>query len=179
MNLGIITSFIVGALLLLSLVAWSARVSQNSSLVTMNQMTKQYLESISTTINSDLRNLGQGVGATPIVSADSNRIVFRYATASGTQTVTWFWNLSEPLTGTTNPNDFLLTRTVNETNTEIRFGVSRFNLTYFDSTGSETLTPANIRRIRAEILVQSTEPYGIEYARSFWEADISPRALQN
>lgn len=180
MNVGIVTSFVIAALLLISVMAWNARVSQNSGVVTLSQVTKQYAEGIGKTVSFDIRNLGQGMGSNPIVTADSNRLVFRMAVPGvGTQTVTWFMDHSTGLTDTQNPFDRVLSRTINGTNTEIRFGVTRFNLSYFDELGNNTSDLDEIRKIRVLLKVESDTPYDNgNYIVSFWESDISPRALQ-
>ena len=180
MNVGIVTSFVIAALLLISVMAWNARVSQNSGVVTLSQVTKQRVDGIGETVSYDLRNLGQGMGNNPIVSADSNRFVFRsFIPGGGTQTITWFMDHSTGLSETQNPFDRMLTRTINGTNTQIRFGVTRFNLTYLDSLGNNTTNLDHIRKIRVLLKVESDTPYDNgNYIVSFWESDISPRALQ-
>jgi hypothetical protein len=180
MNVGIITSFVIAALLLISVMAWNARVSQNSGVVTLSQITKQQVDGIGEVLGYDIRNLGQGMGSNPIVTADSNRFVFRVAIPGvGTQLVTWFMDPTAQMTETMNPFDRVLTRTVNATNTQIRFGVTRFNLTYLDSTGNSTNNLSHIRKIRVLLKVESATPYDNgNYIVSYWESEISPRALQ-
>lgn len=181
MNISIVTSSIIGALLLLSLLAWNYRVNQNTGMVTLSQITKQRVEAIGDILNSDIRNIRLSNPSIPLITeADSNRITFTTAINDTTiQSITWQFDQSTPVTSTLNPNDFSLSRTVSGVQTVINFGVTRFHLTFFDAAGSQTSTLANIRRIRAEILTESDAPYGNEYARSYWQTDITPRALQN
>lgn len=179
MNVGLVTGFIVGGMLLVALLALNMRISQNSGLVAMNQMTKQRVEAIAEIVSSDLRNIGQGVSGLAILQATNNSITFTGRQANDSLvTLTWRYLPNEPVSSTINPNDRILRRIVNNDSLTINFGVSRFDLTYFDSNGNTTLTLANIRRIRIEVMCESDEPYGTEYARSFWESDITPRAIQ-
>jgi hypothetical protein len=180
MNVGIVTSFIIAALLLISVMAWNARVSQNSGVVTLTQVTKLRAEGIGTTLSYDIRNLGQGMGSNPIVSADSNRFVFRLAMpGGGTQTITWFYDHTQPMTGTMNPNDRVLTRNINGTNTEIRFGVTRFTMSYLNASGFPTSILEDIRKIKILLKVESPTPYDNgNFISSYWETEVSPRALQ-
>jgi hypothetical protein len=149
MNVGIVTSFIIAALLLISVMAWNARVSQNSGVVTLTQVTKLRAEGIGTTLSYDIRNLGQGMGSNPIVSADSNRFVFRLAMPGG------------------------------GTNTEIRFGVTRFTMSYLNASGFPTSILEDIRKIKILLKVESPTPYDNgNFISSYWETEVSPRALQ-
>lgn len=180
MNVGIVTSFIIAALLLISVMAWNMRVSQNSGIVTLTQIAKQRSEAVGTLVYFDLRNLGQGVATNPLVAADSNRIEFEaLIPGQGVQHVIWQWNNSSPLNETQNPHDRLLTRTINGNVTEMRYGVTRFRLIYLDSNGAETTTVGNIRRIRVLLKVESDTPYDNgRYITSYWESEVTPRALR-
>jgi hypothetical protein len=179
MNVGLVTGFIVGGMLLLALMALNMRISQNSGLVAMNQMTKQRVEAIAEIVSSDLRNIGQGISGQAILQATNNSITFTGRQANDSLvTLTWRYLVNEPVSSTVNPDDRILRRIVNTDSITINFGVSRFDFTYFDANGNTTLIPANIRRIRIEVMCESDEPYGTEYARSFWESDITPRAIQ-
>lgn len=180
MNVGIVTSFVIAALLLISVMAWNARVSQNSGVVTHSQITKQRAEGIGEVLMYDLRNLGQGIAVDPIVDADSNEIRIQVFDPNvGAQNIRWFYDYSDPMTGTLNPYDHVLRRFVNGVETEIRFGVTRFNLSYFDATGSATTTIEDITKIGITLKVESPTAYDFgRYVVSYWEAEISPRALQ-
>lgn len=179
MNYSIAISFIIGGMLLISLMAWNARVNQHSGMVTMNQITKQRVEAIGVILDSDMRNIGQGVASNQITVADSNRITFSYFNINSEfQSITWHFDHATAVPETFNPNDRMLTRTVNGVTTEIRFGVVQFRLTYLDSVGVATANIPSIRQIRAEVLVESEAPYGNEYSRSYWETVVTPRTLQ-
>lgn len=179
MNVSYVTSVMVAGMLILALLAWNMRVSENSGNLALSQITKQRVDGIGSVINMDLRNLGQGVSINPIVMADSVSITFRMvAPNQSIQTVSWrFWP-DETIPETVNPNDRRLTRTVNATTTTMSFGVTQFRLTYFDSNGQVTNSINDIRRIRVEITVESDEPYNNVYALAYWESDITPRAIQ-
>jgi hypothetical protein len=180
MNVGIVTSFVIAALLLISVMAWNARVSQNSGVVTLSQMTKQRAEGIGETLSFDLRNLGQGIAVDPIISVDSNSIeLLVFNPTTGAQNIKWEYDYDEPMSGTLNPNDHVLYRVVNGVETDIRFGVTRFKLTFYDDSGSPTLDPDDIRKIRVLLKVES--PTAIDFGRyvtTYWETEISPRALR-
>ncbi len=179
MNTSLLTGFAVGGMLLLALLAFSARVSQNAGLVTMNQITKQRVEAIAQIAGSDFQKIGQGIGVNHILAVSPNSIEFRTTFNTGAaSTVKWEFLIDEEILETPNPDDRVLHRIVNTDTTKIIFGVSRFDLTYFDATGAITNIPDQIRRIRVEIMCESDARFGDEIARSFWEQDFSPRAIQ-
>jgi hypothetical protein len=179
MNINIVTGFVIGGMLLLSLLVLNNRVSRNSGMVTLTEMTRQQMDAIARTADADLRRIGQVGGAFPISVANSNRLVFITSfdglTAS---TVEWFYNTAEPILDSQNPNDHMLYRIANGDSTRIRMGVTDFTFSYFNAAGNPTAVLTEIQRIRLQVLVESEAAYGDEFARSYWETEISPRSLQ-
>jgi len=83
MNLGLITSYIIAALLLLSILAMNLNVQNSSAELTITQMTKNRLINITTMLNDDLPNMGYDVDKSSqesmgsiLLDADDNRIEF-------------------------------------------------------------------------------------------------------
>jgi hypothetical protein len=179
MNINIVTGFVIGGMLLLSLLVLNNRVSRNSGMVTLTEMTRQQMDAIARTVDADLRRIGQVGGVFPISVADSNRMVF-ITTFDGVtaSTVEWFYDTSEDIPDTQNPNDHMLYRVADGDSTNIRMGVTGFAFSYLDAAGNLTAALADIRRIRLQVTVESEAAYGEEFAKSYWETEVSPRSLQ-
>jgi hypothetical protein len=180
MNTSLLTGFVIGGMLMIALMTYSNRVSQNAGLVAMNQITKQRVEAIAQIAGSDFQKIGQGIGVNQILAVTPNSIEFRTTFNTTTSNVVkWEFLPDEEIPETPNPDDRVLRRIVNTDTTTINFGVTRFDLTFFNETGAETFIPDQIRRIRVEVMCESDQRFGNEIAKSFWEQDFSPRAIQN
>ncbi|MCC5926649.1 MAG: hypothetical protein JJU41_08820 [Bacteroidetes bacterium] len=180
MNLGIITSFTIGGLLLLSLLVLNNRISLNSAQTTLSEMTRQSMQSVSTMVNHDIRRLGLGTSGNPVSHASAQRLVFVGAQEDNLPaTVEWFFDSTLPANNSKNPRERVLFRVVNGDTTRIELGVTEFTLTYFNTAGDTTALLDEISRIRVQMMVESRVPIGNEFSKSFWESDIIPRSLQN
>lgn len=179
MNLGLATSFIIGGMLLLSLLVLNNRISMNSAQTTLTEMTRQATTTISEMVNHDLRRLGMGTGANRFSHASERRLVFFGAQDDNLPAqVEWMFDESLIPANSQNPRERVLFRIVDNDTTRIELGVIDFRFRYFNSAGDSTGTLDDIRRIRVEMMVESRVPIGNEFSRSFWESDISPRAIQ-
>lgn len=150
MNAGIITSYIVAGMILLSMAMLTIRVNTSSAEITLTQVTRERVSAISDMLYDDLPNMGYDIdNPTPeiIVEADSFKIQFyrkidRHNTGTP-EKITWEFT-EEPVTQTPNPDDRILRRTV-EVNgtvtdvTDITLGVTNFQIWYFDEFGLSTL----------------------------------------
>ncbi len=179
MNLGLITSFIVGGMLLLSMVALSSRISQNSGNTTLDFVAKSNVSTVSEILQADMRRLGFGVSGTAITSMSATQITFQSTfNTDSTVTITWAYFPTDSVMTTENPDDRPLRRTVNGVVTDIPMVVTNFTLAYTDAAGNATATPANVRNIRVSITCESAFSYGDYYGLGYWEGIITPRAIQ-
>lgn len=208
MNIGLITSYIVAGIILISLLMMNMRVSNSSAEITLSHITRDKALAITDLLYYDIPNMGYDrLGKTPqiITEADSNKIQFyrkidRF-TSGDPELITWELT-DDPIPETSNPNDRVLLRKVLsggvEEVTEIRQGVTKFRLWYFDEHGLSTLpsdgqfmpTPItgserdSVRQIYVALELQSAEPLRINantqrYIRSAWEKRFSPNNLEN
>lgn len=151
MNLGLTTSFIIGGILLLSILAMNMSVKNSSIQLTQRQINQQKLSSISDMISSDIQKMGadrQTKTDEILLEATDNRIKFKsnINNQGDVETVSWeFEKVSgKEVTSTKNPNDYELVRTVRDADTgnlieetPIRLGVIEFQISYFDHYGAE------------------------------------------
>lgn len=203
MNAGIITSYIIAGIILISMLMMNIRVQNSSAEITLTQITREKVSVITDMIYDDFPNMGfdtKDITPKIITTADSSLIKFyRNIDRSGSvELVTWQL-LDAPVTETTNPNDRILLRKVLkngvESQTEIKLGVTRFRVWYFDEHGLSTLpedgeflsTPVgaslrdSIKQVYIALELQSPEPImeggQPRYIRSVWEKRYSPSNL--
>lgn len=150
MNLGLTTSFIIGGILLLSILMMNMSVTSSSIQLTMRQTNQQKLSTISDMIASDIQKMGYDKKKKTdkiLLEATDNRIKFKsnIDNEGGVETVSWEFIEHEDhkITSTENPNDYELRRIVRDEETgnlieksPIRLGVTEFNIRYYDSYGA-------------------------------------------
>lgn len=182
MNLGLSTSFIIGGILLLSILAMNMSVKNNAIQLTQRQINQQKLSGISDMISHDIQKMGadrSGKTDPILIEATDNRIKFRsnINNQGGVETVSWeFQKIEEwEIMHTQNPNDYELVRTVRDADTgniieetPIRLGVTEFQISYFDHYGAVVDTDAmstplsssqleNVQQLYIKINLQSAE----------------------
>ncbi len=207
MNLGLVTSYIIAALLTLSIIMMNLRVSNSSSELTLTQINRQYLITLSDMLNDDISNMGYNVYEKTdqiLVYADDHRISF-YRNIEDDATrepelITWEYYTGNPIALEKNPNLHAMTRTVYDPNSgqtdeiNINSGASKFKLHYFDTHGapmdSALTTPlssadlVNVKQIYLELEIQSLEPLyssgnpNGRFIRSVYEKRFSPKNLE-
>jgi len=199
MNIGLVTSYIIAGIIMLSIFAMNMSLSNSSTELTINNMKKRHLSAVSETFSSDISKMGYNLNekVSPIITAaDTNKISFRSNidnSADGSvETLTWELTSNE-VTTTENPNDYILNRSVDGDMREIKLGVTKFVIRYYDTYGAakddSMSTPvssadfSDIRQIRIMIELQSANKINLNtdggyYVRTMWEKRISPPNLE-
>lgn len=209
MNLSLITSYVIAGVLFVAIVMMNLNLSSNSSELTLTQTTKEHVSTISEMVSYDITKIGYaqsgkvseftnpatGDAYQMISFADSNKIIFSGDVDNdGTiDTITWEFTDTEVNTSE-NPNDFVLIRRHGSEDTNIRLGVTRFKIAYFDDYGEKKInrmtTPisgsdlGNIKQIEVELVIQSSETISYRpgddgrYISSAWQKRFSPRNLE-
>jgi hypothetical protein len=188
----LIGSSMIGGLLLLLILKLNL-YSQNTSISSDTELSmQQNAKTLAEILNYDLRKVGYNCDSTAIINADSNRIKF-YADMNepgtsgyGTMDVVEYF-LSSPskVSGTTNPNDIILTRVLNGTDTlgGPSLGLVKLVFSYFDQGLIPTTNPDSIKYIKTEFWVESLEPIEVNfgtqtgYPFTYWEMTINPRNI--
>jgi len=183
MNLGIVISYIIAGMILLSIAMMNIRVQNSSAELTITQIVREHVTNITEVLNDDLSNMGYDVDQSTLKSkgailtyANDNSISFyrnlQNNSAVEPDLITWSLVDDSPSTG--NPNIKTLVRTVLSGETglmdenEIKVGVTNFELRYYDTVGNSlgnNMSPpaagsglSNIRQIHVILEVQSREP---------------------
>lgn len=190
MNLGLATTYIIGGLMLLSIIGYNISTYNSTVETTSSVITQQKLDNLVTVLQTDLSRIGYNVNTSIIdafITAEDSSVSFRGDIYDDTNDDFDFveWEFSGiPDSSTTNPNDYYLKRTWNQTPSipanaeEYEFSVSFFTINYFDADGNAPADNNDIAQVEVEMLVESGEPYytsksGVEsYYRIFWKRKI-------
>jgi len=149
---------------------------RNSEGVTFDQMNKEHLTAVTDVVSYDFRKIGYGVTGSGVVSYSTNEITFNcdlYNDGTKHQ-VTWKYDKTVAINSTTNPNDGMLTRTVDGKTTNIPFGVTKFNIILLDSQGKKTTSIVNAKQFKVEINCQSPVKSFNNYFTASWQQTFTP-----
>lgn len=190
MNAGIVTSFIIGGLLLLSMLQLNTQVIQQSTQTTLNMNSKNHIETLRRIVSNDFSSIGFGKGS-KIKSFNPPHFINFSANVNGTGTQTVIWHFKENVKAkdTSNPDDRRLQRNgpidASGGSKPTRFQVIEFEITgYSDIKGHNITTDKKeIRSLSVKIVYESGEPisYGNGdpyYATSTWRRHFVPNNLQ-
>ena len=190
MNLGLVTSFIIAALLMLSIVSMNLRMSQSTQDVSLHSMSQNHVSAISDLIQYDFPKIGynaSGPISDPIMVAKEDEIQFEanLDNSGSTETVTWRLE-SGSLAGSGNSNHRSLVRIEDGDLQEINVGVTRFEIRYYSFDSSAPLsTPItgssleDINRVEVILEVQPREGTGRnnQFTTSSWHRVFTPPNL--
>lgn len=205
MNAGLITSFIVAGILLVSIITMNNSVSNNSTELTMTQFTRSKMATISKMMADDIQKIGynrSGKTETMLKIGNGHKIKF-YSNINNSEDgsveeVTWELTDQE-VTSTSNPNDHILKRTIlyedgSVDETPISLGVTEFRIAYYNDYGvplSDSLsTPVDsglldgVRQFYIKIKLESPEKIYASsnssgrFVTSVWEKRFSPPNLE-
>ncbi|MEL7833229.1 hypothetical protein [Fodinibius sp. Rm-B-1B1-1] len=209
MNMGLITSYIIGGILLIGILALNMSVSQSSTALTLTQTTREKAKGVQEILTHDIQKMGYNKGgktATILEVAESDKIQFQSNIDdtdanpnSDVERITWEFTDTSLDNG--NPNTFVLMRTVEHLDTgdieqtPIRLGVANFEIRYFDEYGKKIseymATPlssserSDVRQLYIKLELQSSGKVyqntsgNGRYVRTIWEKRFSPPNLEN
>lgn len=190
MNFGIVTSYVIGGLMLLSILAFNLQLSSNTQETAISSMNQQRMNTIVEIISYDLKRVGYNNSSTfmddPIITAEKDLIEFK--TADGN--ISWYSDTTASVATTNNPNDFYLYRD-DENGIITEFAITHFNLVYYDKDNNvvadiSTLFQQRDIRIEVEIMIESSEPMVSRmrsgevqntYHRTAWERTFAPNNI--
>lgn len=191
MNVGIITSFIIGGLLLISMLTLNNTVMLESSKATIDITNKAYVDNLRDVITHDFNRIGFGQGAKIVNFLPPDKIIFQSDIyGQGTKQVIWQFKKNTPVNNTSNPNDRVLMRIgpIDSTNTtkNLKFRAFDFKITtYKDKDGTmQTNDKSEIKSLLVELIYESPEPLGKSnngegyYYRSVWKKHFVPNNIQ-
>jgi len=178
MNLSLVSSFVIGSIILFSLVKVNLRLAKNSADSMNDQVAKVHVNDVTPIVNYDFRKIGYGTTG-GITKATSSEISFKSDLNDDgvVDQVAWKYDTSQPVTGTPNPNDYTLIRTVNGNSTPIELGVTKFVLTYYNDQDQPTTVLNDIRKVKVKMICESFVKVGDDYMAASWEKGFVPLSI--
>jgi len=182
------STFIAGMVLFLmiNLNLFSSQISYSSDAeLTMQQNAKTLAE----IMNYDFRKIGYNFDGTAILIAEEKRIKFVAGLAvtnpAGVGTIDTVEYFVEDSVGTSNPDEIVLTRVLNNKNPMAgpSLGLVKLQFSYEDSTGNLTTDLAKIKYIHTELWVKPVNRANnfitgnMDSVFTYWEFKIYPRNI--
>lgn len=195
MNLGIVTSFTIGSLILLSILALNMNMMLHSAESTVEVMTEYQHDAMFEMITHDFSRIGYGFpsGSETVEIKELNEHKIKFTAdvlENGVHTITWEFTNSDA-SETSNPHDKVLKRTGTmgsgtPSDLESRYYVIDFQITaYKDTYGEqETTMPGQVQSLLVEIAYEPQMPSNMRnsgmdtYQRKYWRKLIVPKNLQ-
>ena len=190
--LDIIGSSFIGGMILLLVLKMNLFIS-NASMASDNELKlQQNAKTLAEILNNDFRKIGYKYDGISILTAEEEHIKFvgdlqrPGQTGYGViDTVEYFVRDSTYTSGNTNPNDIVLVRIVNGTDsiTGPSLGLVKLNFSYLDSLNFSTTDLSKIKYIKAEIWVEPVEQFENfitgkqDSVFTYWEFTINPRNI--
>ncbi len=196
MNIGLITTFVIGGLFMISMMMFNQQFASGSQEFLLSTINQEYLDDVVTVLSNDFNRIGYNAGiADPIFITSDDRIRFRADVYDNdpfaATNITWHFDTSSPVTSSPNPSDFYLIRTgpTNNTNSsgQTKFPVSLFKVKYYTANGVELTPPITdksaIKKIEVQIIAESGSAYTVGrnsedfYPKSVWKRIFVPNNI--
>ena len=198
MNISITTSFVVGGLLMISILTLNNQLMQSSADTTLSMQAKTHVASITQILSNDISKIGFNVpssanNASIFVQVRPEKFAFRGDVFNeGTpHVITWELTNTEYSKGG-NPNDYELVRkgpieAGGNPSTRLVFPATYLDITYLDAEDDPIANPQSnkdiIRRIQVKLICEATDsPRNTagndQYPESVWTRKFIPNTLQ-
>ncbi len=183
MDIQLTGTFLIAGLFILSILGMNFQLLETSAMNNMQTMAQDNITEIASILEYDIRKAGYGVpsGTTAILAISDSTIRFLADIDQNGTPDTLNYRLSDTAapSGTDNPNDRYLYRSVNGTENDVGVGLTALGFEFFDASGAATAVLADIRLIRFEITVQTVFSYNETYGTATWQSQISPKNLED
>jgi hypothetical protein len=182
--LDIVGSFLIGSMLVASVKRMNADVTIRSCQRTLEYVTHSNAVAVAAFMADDLRKMGLNVFTPAVILADTARVQFLADLGNDAVVDTVYYAIGEPseVADTPNPQDCLLRRKLNGNPfEEIRTGLTRMRLSYFDAEGDSLGMPIQTDRIctiRVDLELESPVKYGESYETARLQFAVRPRNLR-
>lgn len=176
----IVGSLVIAGIVLLSILGLNVNMNQATYNKTFSLVTQSNTVALARMIEFDFAKIGYHSPKPMILTAGPDSISFKSDLGNnGTvHTIKYYLGSTSTLAFTKNPNDRLLYRVQDGTVIPMNLGLTRFSLSYVDSSGFVTTKPDSIRGIYVAFDVQSSEPVDAAYCGAYWEKSFYPKNLK-
>ena len=176
-------SFIIGGMLLLSILSLNADIMETATMNSLGTIAQKNATVIVSILEYDIRKMGYSVPTGTVVITDLTDSTITFLgdvdDDNSIDTIRYYLSpISEP-SDTENPNDRYLYRSVNGAALDVALGLISWNLTYYNSAGAATTTPADVRTIRISFTVETAFPFDETYGSARWEGRFSPKNMRS
>lgn len=179
--LDLVGSFVIGSLLMLMILSVNSNFVQMSSEDQLELIVQENLAELVAEIDFDFRKIGFGVQnpALAIVNADTSSITFwsDLDNDGNVELVRYRLGPVSEVSGTANPRDRILHRSVNSDSVGGSLGVVDFQMVMRDISGASTTDPTLTKSIDYYLLLEGPFPIDTVYARSGWNGSVRPKNL--
>jgi len=185
-HIALIGSIVIGGLFLLGVMNFYGGMVDHSTEKGIELRTQQTAANLVDIMEYDFRRMGSGM-PTPSIAiesyTDSTDITFNADLDGDGQAESVRYYIEGAAGSTENPNDFILCKTINGTETLRIAGVRQFGIKLRDMASSLTTNPANVSMVQIYLLMESTYSYRKDgfsddlYARSLWRKLITPKSM--
>jgi len=190
MNAGLAITFVIGGLFLISILAFNTQVMNQSQELALSSINQNALDNLVDILDNDFNKIGFNSGtAVPFTIITDQNILFQgdvYDNDSYSSTnIRWFFDPSDPVTSTANPNDYYLKR-VGPIGTSsygtIKFPAIYFDLNYYTADGTTTTDKASVKKVEVELIIETGAAYtinsdNVEYPRLVWKRIFVPNNI--
>lgn len=177
---------VIAGFVILIILSLNVRMSDAANQLYQDTFNQRSAITSAQILEYDFYKIGYGVTGNKIIQADSSTIRFLSDVDNNgiVDTVTYYTGSKSSLTSTTNPNDMQLFRKMNQAIYNVSI-VTRFNLTYSDSSGSNlsylSLTNQAIRSkikiIQIYIKTELPDAANNSYSPLDWRKKVRPKNL--
>ncbi len=181
--LALISSAIIGGMVLLQLSRFNNDVQRDSYLNMMEDVAYNNLEEVLSIVEYDFARIGQNINdpsETVVLFADSTDFQYQLdSNGDGVfETMRYYLSDTTALAYTDNPRDRILYRVVNGGAPEkISSGLTEFEMTYYNEAGAETTNMSIMKSFGVRIVVESEVVYDGDYSKVAWQTRVTPTAL--
>ena len=174
-------TFLIGGLLLLTILNMNLEILETNSINFLNTMAQESAVDIDRIIEYDLSNIGYSVlpTDTPLIVFNDTMLTFLsdVNTDQNIDTISFYLSATTAAAATDNPRDRYLYRTENGSELDVALGITNWEITYFDRNGNQTSQAEDITLIKISYVVETMVGYDESYGRAIWECSFVPKNL--
>ncbi|MBI4535304.1 MAG: hypothetical protein HY708_03435 [Ignavibacteriae bacterium] len=175
-------STILGIAVIAAILGLNFFLADSAQKFTSDLTTQQTAVDFTRTLQWDMDKIGyRDTTGHPVLVAKTDTLMFLgdVDDSDTIRTVKYFLDSNPARTSTSNPSDFLLYRIILPSDTtKLNVGLTKFQLTYFDSTGNTTTNPQIVRGIRVRAQIEGPDvQIDSTYSGLYWENTFYPRNI--
>lgn len=176
-------SFIIGGMLLLSILSLNADIMETATINSLGTIAQKNATVVVSILEYDIRKMGYNVPTGTVVITDLSDTTIKFLADvdddGSVEEISYYLGPKSEPSDTDNPNDRYLYRSVDGAALDVALGLISWNLTYYDSDGATTITPADVRTIRISFTVETVISFDETYGSARWEGRFSPKNMRS